>query len=80
MNVKRFEPILLISGTILLLYSFTFALINILKYNLGFASLWNPFAFIVSNPNPTMMTELLGLLIIIAPAIALFFFFLPHLL
>lgn len=76
MNIKRFEPYLLIIGTLFLLYAFTFALVNILKYNLGFSNLWNPYAFIVDNANPTLVTNLLALLIIVAPAIALLFFFL----
>ncbi len=77
MNIKRFEPYLLIIGTLFLLYAFTFALVNILKYNLGFSNLWNPYAFIVDSANPTLLTNLLALLIIVAPAIALLFFFLP---
>ena len=78
MNSKRLEPVFLATGALLLAYSSTFALINILKYNLGFSNLWNPFTMIVDNPNPGFITEGLGLLLVIAPAIALLLFILPQ--
>jgi len=75
MQLKK--TISLATGAIILAYSLSFALINILKYSLGLSNLWNPFASIVDNPQPTLFIELLNLLVIIGPVLALGLFLLP---
>lgn len=75
MRIKQLVPMAM--GSILLAYSTLFAAINILKYNLGFSAMWNPYDAIVSSARPSLIGGFLELLIIVGPGLALVLYLLP---
>jgi hypothetical protein len=76
-NMRRKQFITTILGSILLIYSGLFAAINILQYNLGFSTIWNPYQAVVDSARSTLANEFLSGLIIVGPALALLLYLLP---
>lgn len=66
-------------GILLLLYAFSFAIVNILIYNLGFASLWNPFDAFLNSAQPTLFSQAMEALLVVSPALAMAFLLIPSL-
>jgi hypothetical protein len=75
MRRKQIIPIAI--GSLFLVYSMSFAAVNILKYTLGFGDLWNPFEGIINSARPSLLSETLNGLIILGPALAFAFYVLP---
>ena len=76
-NMSRKQAVPYFLGVLLLIYSFSFAGFNILKYNLGVKIAWEPFAFITDNAQPTLFHVILNLLIVLGPVLAIALFALP---
>ncbi|MCI0398489.1 MAG: hypothetical protein L0322_26660 [Chloroflexi bacterium] len=77
--MQRRETIFVLLGALFLLFSFSFAAVNVLKYSLGFSNLWDPFAPLSAETTPWLVRQVFDAFILGGPALALALFLLPRL-